>query len=566
MTTAAPVAPSAAEQVSIRRGCEQLRQTLLREGLPAAAAAVLSARDITCRADIAPPLSSLPPPEILPRMAELSALLSDAIARKIPICVVGDYDADGMTSTALAVDCLSRLGASVTWRIPDRLRHGYGLHAEIAEDAAAAGAGLLLTVDNGTSAHAATARAKQLGLCVCVTDHHLPDGGALPDADCIVNPQCAAEPRLGAETRLGGNLAGVGVAFYAMAALRTRMERSDINMADYLDLVAIGTVADCVRLDSINRTLVGGGLSMLRKGGGRVGLSALFKTASVVRSAFSCRDISYKIAPRINSAGRFQRAELSVELLLAADQKRATALAAELESLNKKRIAIVAAAMENLQADASMPALVIADENIPAGITGILAGRLAEKHNRPTIVFGRSGDIWRGSGRAPAGGWDLHALALAATAAVAPPQAAGGSVLRVGGHRRAIGVSVRTPEPFAQAFIDCCRRAIPPPMERWVDALPPAAELTTEAVSCMEQLVWGEGFSPPQFFAEGGVSNLRCMGDGRHWRFSWEVDGRVFPALAFNRDEPPSSIAAAVFSLSIDARGGAVTAVIADIL
>lgn len=529
----------------MRQSNETLRHALCRQGLPPLAARVLAAREITGYDDIVPRLSTLPSPDFLPDGEKLCDLLAAAIARRQKICVVGDYDADGISATVLAVACLRRLGAVVTWRIPDRQRHGYGLHEEIVREAAAANTAVLLTVDNGISAHAPVALGKTLGLSVCITDHHLPPP-ALPAADCIVNPRLPPTPNI------GENLAGVGVIFYAMAMLRKRL-RAAIKMEDYLDLVALGSIADCVPLDALNRSLVGGGLMRLR-GGGRPGLNAMAALKKLNMAAITCRDLSHFFAPHINAAGRFNQAALAVECLLADNVKTAREAAEKLTVLNSRRQTIVTEIMAATEAmNPQPPAVVLHHKEWPSGVVGIIAGRLSDLHNCPALVFAYCNGAWRGSGRAPAG-WDLHRLVEQAATQC-------GEVLRFGGHRRAVGVTVKEIAPFARAFDECCRRSPIGDSPRWfVDEMPPPEELTTEAVAYLDRLVWGEAFARPLFAGFFTVSNKKPVGAG-HMRLQLNDGNLRLPAIAFNCPAVATQ-SEAVFSLGCDRYTGKVTALI----
>lgn len=557
--------------IFVRRGRDSLRRKLLEEGMPPLAARVLSARDIAGRCDIVPPLSALPPPDFLPDIGKLCEILAAAIRRGEKIRIVGDYDADGMCATALAAECLRRLGAKVSWRIPERARHGYGLHEEIVEESAADNAAVLLTVDNGVSAADAIARAKNLGIKVCITDHHLPPP-QLPEADCIVNP------RLRGRDSPGANLAGVGVAFYAMAALRTHLGAT-LKMSPFLDLVAVGCVADCMPMDALNRTLVGGGLAHIRRGQGRPGLAALVAAAQINAAEITCRDIGLAIAPRINAAGRLDKTQTAMECLLAQNKTQAAFAAAALSRLNEKRKKIV----EKIMAQAAPPppnssAVIIAllsarqKENPPAdaqtfvveenanylsGVAGIIAGKLSESHHLPTIIFTREKELWRGSGRAPPGR-DLHRL-LAKVAAVAP-------IVKFGGHARAAGVSVRELPPFARAFAEYCRGESSSAPQWRVDEMPPPEEITPEAVAFLEKMVWGESFSRPLFAGAFSVSDVHPLGREReHLRMRLRGGGLDIPALAFFRRDIGEKTAA-VFSLTRDLYTGAAAAVIEAVI
>ena len=535
----------------VRRGCDSLRRKLQEEGLPPLVARVLSARNVSAARDVVPPLSSLPPPSALPGMESLCDILADAIRNEKTICVVGDYDADGMCATALAVDGLRQLGAKTEWRIPGRLRHGYGLHKEIAEDAFAAGASVLLTVDNGVSAVDAVARAKELGMKVCVTDHHLPPP-ILPEADCIVNP------RLGADDSAMANITGAGVAFYAVAALRRRLD-SPMEMNRFLDLVAAGTIADCAPMDATNRALVGGGLLQIRRGAARPGIAAIARTGRPDLANFSCRDISHSVAPRINAAGRLDESEVAMRCLLAENKRQASRAAAQLSEMNDRRKEIVGEMMAQIVAPLpSAESIVESNPECPPGVTGLVAGRLADLYGRPAVAFAKVNDVWRGSGRTPPGR-NLYQLVKRAAKA--------GGVVAFGGHRQAVGVTVREVEPFARAFEKCCRSDKSENGElshREVDETPPSSEITKEAVECLNAMVWGEGFARPMFAGAFSVSAKRTIGR-EHSAMRLRGEGLDLPALAFFRREIADEIIA-TFSLSVDSYTHRPTAVIETVL
>ena len=508
-------------------------RALCDEGLPPLAARLLSARDISHADEALPPLKILPPPDFLPDIERFCEILSSNIRNKEKICVVGDYDADGICATTLAVECLEHLGGDVMWRIPSRVRHGYGLHIDIVKEAAEQGATTLVTVDNGISAQAAIAYAKSLDMTVCVTDHHQVSGENLPVADCLVNPRLN-------ESDTGKKLSGVGVAFYAMAALRRHLQ-IDLDMRVYLDLVAIGSVADCMPMDLINRALVGGGLKQLRRGM-RPGLAALLSSS---HAPITCRDISFMIAPCINAAGRFDSAEIAVECLLSKDKKTVWRQVSQLRELNQKRKTIVESIMRQATVNLSSPsAVVLFNEQWALGFVGIVAGRLADLYRCPAMVFTRQQDgRWRGSGRAPPQ-WDLYQI-VSEVVTQLPADTC------FGGHRQAVGVTVADIEKFKQAFIDYSQTMSPVEDVKWlVDELPSAQEVTQEAVEYLEKMLWGEEFPRPLFAGEFEVSEEQTFGDN-HCRMKLEGCGLNLSAIAFNRQSLPSSCNI-IFSLTQD--------------
>ena len=539
-------------KINVRRGCEDMRQKLCATGFSPLVARVMAARDITDDKDAAPPLRNLPPPDFLPDINRLCDLLAEAIAAQHRICVVGDYDADGMSATALAVDCLQQLGAVVSWTIPDRQQHGYGLHSDIVEREAAANTKVLLTVDNGISAVQAVARAKELGLIVCITDHHLPDKKSLPPADCIVNPQLS-------DNTAGKCLAGVGVIFYVMAALRRHLGK-ELDLRCYLDLVALGTVADCVPLNTINRALVSGGLAQMRQGKGRPGLMMLANCLRGRIKNITCRDLAFRLAPRINAAGRFNEAEQGVLCLLAKEPSEARQLAAKLDRFNSRRIDLMKNLLQAAQAqitDSLSPGLVVADKDWPCGMLGLLAGQLCDMHNRPTLVFGWQNGAWRGSGRAPKG-WHLHKLISTLDTA--------GNTLRFGGHAGAVGLTVADVDIFTAAFMRACDAAAVNQDEAlWVvDAMPPVEEITPAAVEELNSMVWGMGFPSPQFADNFWVAEQRPL-NGGHLRLVLFNDTFRLPAIYYNNTVIKDSVTA-VLSLTNDPYTSKVSGIVEAIL
>ncbi len=537
------------QDVFVRCGDDALRKKLQDEGLPPLAARVLAARDISGRGDIVPPLAELPPPEFLPDIEKFCELLAAAVQKRQKICVVGDYDADGMCAAALATECLRGMSADVAWRIPKRMQHGYGLHSEIVRSAEARGAKLLITVDNGVSAHDAVVCAKSLGMTVCITDHHLPSD-ELPPADCIVNPHLGKNGE-------GKNLSGAGVAFYAMAALRRKLG-APFKMNRVLDLAALGGIADCMPMDKLNRTLIGGGLAHLRAAR-RPGPAALAMEAKIRPARISCRDISHTIAPRINAAGRFDRAELAVEALLTEDHRAAHKMALQMNTLNRKRKETVDDIMRQTAAmKPGPPAAVVYDKEWPHGVLGIVAGRLADLHQCPALVFSQWNGLWRGSGRAP-DGWDLHALVSAAA------QNCGDGAADFGGHKRAVGLSVGDVEQFSAAFTEECAKTAPDGARRWeVDELPPPEEVTPESVECLDTFVWGESFPRPLFAGDFSISEVRPLNNGT-WKLKLTGGGWSLPAITFGR-EPKTEDVFAIFSLCKDHFTGRASAVVEEML
>lgn len=552
-------APPELAAFSLRTAPPQAVAQLQEEGLSPLAARIFAARGVCQREEISPSLKSLPPPAQLPGVEAMAAALAQVCASGEALCIIGDYDADGVTSTTLAYDCLRRLGANVHWFIPNRYTNGYGLTPEIVEAQAAAGMRHLLTVDNGTTAHAAIARARELGITVYVVDHHQPDD--TPNAAAhLVNPQVA-----NGDGQCFRGMVGVGLAFYLMAQLRSTMN-ADILMSEYLDLVALGTIADCGEMDRINRALTAGGLARMRAGKSRPGMAALAAGSNVGLSKLNSRSVGFRLAPRINAAGRIGSADAAMHCLLAQDTTSARTYAAELEALNNKRLGQQQEVydMAMLVADGTRSGIVIGSEKWPSGIVGIIAGKVAERFCRPAVVMHRepSGD-WRGSGRT-AGGVDLVAV-LRAVDAAHP-----GMLLNYGGHRQAAGVQVKGDclSAFADAFDIACAEegSDAPPAPPQVDALSTDG-LTREAMQQFEYVPWGTGFTPPDFAGVFQVlQKTPIRGGNLRLRLADAVSGAVYGAILFGRSDLPHDRLAAVYNANISPYDGEVQLIIQSVL
>ncbi len=501
-------------QVRIRRRQPQVRPE---QGLHPVAARVLAARGLEQAPDYA--LSGLLPPTLsgLDRGAEI---LADAIQRGQRILVVGDFDADGATGCAVAVRALKMMGADrVEWLVPDRFRHGYGLSAELVAEIGDPVPEVLLTVDQGISSLAGVSLARQRGAAVIVTDHHLP-GPKLPEADAIINPCLADDPF---PSRA---LAGVGVVFYLMLALR-KVLRERNHFADQqprldalLDLVALGTVADLVPLDENNRRLVAQGLARIRAGRASPGLRALLEVAGRNLAWVSASDLGFAAAPRLNAAGRLDDMGIGIRCLLANSDREARSLADQLDQLNAERRAI----QDDMQADAEAMAermsaelgddvqgLCVYDSAWHQGVVGLVAGRLMERLQRPVIAFAPAeagSDMLKGSGRSPAG---LHMRDLLVDISNANP----GLVERFGGHARAAGLSLARDQLalFRDAFDQ--RLATEQFAEEQVDTDGElkADEFCVETVQAIDQAgPWGQAWPEPLFDGRFRVESRRVVG------------------------------------------------------
>ncbi|EOF5837159.1 single-stranded-DNA-specific exonuclease RecJ [Salmonella enterica] len=476
-------------------------------------------------------------------------ILYNAFREGIRIIVVGDFDADGATSTALSVLGMRALGCdNISYLVPNRFEDGYGLSPEVVDQAKARGAQLIVTVDNGISSHAGVAHAKTLGISVIVTDHHLP-GDTLPDADAIINPNlrdCEFPSK---------SLAGVGVAFYLMLALRTFLrdkgwfdERgiAPPNLAALLDLVALGTVADVVPLDANNRILTWQGLSRIRAGKCRPGIKALLEISNRDPQQFAASDLGFALGPRLNAAGRLDDMSVGVALLLCDNLGEARVLASELDALNQTRKEIE----QGMQAEALIlcEKLERSSETLPGGlamyhpewhqgVVGILASRIKERFHRPVIAFAPAGDgTLKGSGRSIQG---LHMRdALERLDTLYP-----GLMIKFGGHAMAAGLSLEEHkfEQFQQRFGELVTEWLDPALlqgEVISDGPLSAAEMSMEVAQLLRDAgPWGQMFPEPLFDGRFRLLQQRLVGE-RHLKVMVEPvgGGPLLDGIAFNID------------------------------
>lgn len=519
------------------------------EAIPPAIQRIYAARGVLTDVEVDLGLKQLLPASELRGLEEGLVLLVEAIENRQRILVVGDFDADGATSSALSVLALKALGAShVDYLVPNRFEYGYGLTPEIVEVAVERKPDLLVTVDNGISSIDGVAAAKALGVKVLVTDHHLP-GAELPNADAIVNPN---QPDCRFASK---NLAGVGVIFYVMTALRTRLnelgwfEKQGIptpNMADYLDIVALGTVADVVPLDQNNRVLVYNGLRRMQAGRCRPGIKALAEVAKRNLSNVVASDMGFAIGPRLNAAGRLDDMSHGIECLLEDNPGIAREMAVELDQLNAERRTIengmqqeALYVLKQLHLDrTTMPwGLCLHQKDWHQGVIGILASRIKERYNRPVIVFASAGDgELKGSARSIPG---FHIRdALDAVASKHPE-----IISKFGGHAMAAGLSLAEEHypAFQDAFDQEARRLLTeddlrgeiasdgPLLANELDL--PFAQVLRDAGP------WGQGFPEPVFDNELEVLDQRIVGE-KHLKLVFGIPGtnRVIDGIAFNID------------------------------
>ena len=514
-------------------------------------------------------LARLLPPGDLLGTGPAAVLLADALRDGLHICVVADYDCDGATACAVALRGLKLLGFEhVSYLVPDRVVDGYGLTAPIAERVKATGADVLVTVDNGIASIDGVARAKALGLQVLVTDHHLPalmNGSiGLPDANVIVNPN---QPGCGFESK---SIAGVGVMFYVLLALRAELRTRGVFAAAtqpkldvLLPLVALGTVADVVKLDANNRRLVAQGLKRIRAGHLPAGLASLFTAAGRQAAVATTFDFGFALGPRINAAGRLADMTLGIECLLTDDVRKADELAQLLDSINRERRDIEAGMREQAQlaADAMIdeddeppPAVAIFDPDFHEGVVGIVASRIKDKLHRPTFVFaasqapGKEHEL-KGSGRSIPGFHLRDALDLVA-------KRCPGVLLRFGGHAMAAGCTIDESQFEAFEF------ALQQVAREWLDAATltrrldtdgplPAQYRRADVVDTLHQAVWGQGFAAPTFSEEVEVVSQRLVGE-KHLSLKLKHQGQPVDAMWFGHTEQLPARVTLAFRLDAD--------------
>ncbi|MBC7649226.1 MAG: single-stranded-DNA-specific exonuclease RecJ [Vitreoscilla sp.] len=532
-------------------------------------AQLYAARGVRTADELDEGLARLLSPTTLLGAKEAAVLLASAIAAGKHICIVADYDCDGATACAVAMRGLKLLGATkVSYLVPDRVVDGYGLTAPIAERVKVSGADVLVTVDNGIASFDGVARAKALGMQVLVTDHHLPaltDGTiGLPNADVIVNPN---QPGCEFESK---SIAGVGVMFYVLLALRAELrERGIFTLQDQpkvdalLPLVALGTVADVVKLDANNRRLVAQGLKRIRSGHLPAGIASLFTAAGRKVNVATTFDFGFALGPRINAAGRLADMTLGIECLLTDDAGRADELAKTLDGINRERRDIEADMREQAQlaADAMIdvddeppPAIAIYEPSFHEGVVGIVASRIKDKLHRPTFVFaasqaeGKSHEI-KGSGRSIAGFHLRDALDL-----VAKRQP--GVLLKFGGHAMAAGCTIEeknfelfehTLQQVAREWLDAAT------LTRRIDTDGPLSVeyRRTDMVDTLHKEVWGQGFAAPTFSEEVEVVSQRLVGE-KHLALKLKHQGQPVDGIWFGHTEPLPERVTLAFRLDAD--------------
>ena len=514
------------------------------EGYLPPVARALSARGIRDASELAQDWKSMLPPAMLEGTREAAERLALARERGERVTVVADYDCDGATACAVAIRGLGMMGVKADYFVPHRVHHGYGLSCAVVDLLAARTPrpDVLLTVDNGVSSAEAVRHAAELGIDVIVTDHHLP-GAELPPAVCIVNPNLAdsAFPSKA--------LAGVGVMYYVLLALRALLRERGVytqqtqpRLDALVDLVALGTVADVVKLDKNNRILVAQGLNRIRLGRTHAGISALFAVAGKKPEAAGVRDFGFALGPRINAAGRLDTMENGIECLLADDPVVALDYARSLNDFNSARQELetemqqaAETALSCCNVD-SLATLTLYDGRFNEGVVGLVASRLKEKVNRPTIVFAPTDDgALKGSGRSIAGVHLRDALDLVS-------KALPGAVLRFGGHAMAAGLTLRS-EDDLPAFRDAFEKAVRSMVDAsvferviYTDGGLAPDEITERLVQAIDSQIWGQGFDAPVFANEFRVVRQSLVKDA-HTKLILELGGQRFDAIFFRHTE-----------------------------
>jgi single-stranded-DNA-specific exonuclease len=537
-------------------------------GLHPLLARLYAARGVTGKDELDDALGKLLPPSGMLGVDRAATLLADAFANNLKLCVVADYDCDGATACAVAVRGLRLLGGRhVEYLVPDRVVDGYGLTAPISERVKQSGADVLITVDNGIASVDGVARAKALGLQVLVTDHHLP-GSQLPDADVIVNPN---QPGCTFESK---SMAGVGVMFYTLLALRSELRKRGVfdaatqpKLDTLLPLVALGTVADVVKLDANNRRLVAQGLKRVRAHTMPAGLASLFIAAGRKAEVATTFDFGFALGPRINAAGRLSDMTLGIECLLTDDPARGDELAKMLDGINRERREIEGdmreqafAIAESLfdEGDEPPPAICVFDPDFHEGVVGIVASRIKDKLHRPTFVFaasaaeGKEHEL-KGSGRSIPGFHLRDALDLVA-------KRYPGVILKFGGHAMAAGCTV------AEEFFDDFENGMNEVAQEWLDAAtltrrmetdgPLAAEYRrVDLVDALHKEVWGQGFAAPTFSEEVEVVSQRLVGE-KHLSLKLKHQGQPVDGIWFGHTEPLPPKVTLAFRLDADEWNG----------
>ena len=548
-----------------RKAQPHAEQHLQAAGVTPLVARLLASRGVTEANQLNANLSKLLPPHTLTHNPAMAKLLADAIIANKKLLVIGDYDADGATATAVAVKGLRAFGAIVDFLVPNRFEYGYGLTPEIVALAATLKPDIIITVDNGIASVDGVAAANALGMQVLITDHHLP-GLETPQAACIINPNqhgCTFPSK---------NLAGVGVMFYGLLGLRAELRERGIyvqkpepNLTELLDLVALGTVADLVKLDDNNRILVEQGLRRIRAGSCSQGILALLRVSGRQHQVTNAQDLGFYVGPRLNAVGRLDDMTLGIQCLLADSEVRATQIAQQLQDLNVQRRSIEAEMQDS--ANISLDDISVADQfaismyqaDWHQGVIGILASRIKERFHRPVIAFANAGaGLLKGSGRSIAG---LHLRDALDLLSKHQP----GLIIKFGGHAMAAGLTIKQAdfELFNYSFEVVVKSLITEAdlesvLE--VDGSLNINEMNFQTAQTLENQVWGQGFAPPLFYDEFEVLNQRVLGE-KHLKLTLKTTSQnssvVIDAIYFNKTDFLESHIQAAYQLQTNSYNGA---------
>jgi single-stranded-DNA-specific exonuclease len=547
-------------RILTRKTPQQARERLEYAGVHPLLARLYAARGITRAEELDTSPGALLDPALMKGAEDAARLLADAIAARRRLVIVADYDCDGATACAVGLRALAAFGAEVSYLVPNRFDYGYGLTPEVVRLAAARKPDVIITVDNGIASCEGVAEARRLGIATLVTDHHLP-GDELPAAEVIVDPNqpgCAFPSKA---------IAGVGVMFYVMLALRAELRRRGAfnaapapNLAALLDLVALGTVADVVRLDRNNRILVAQGLARIRQGRLWPGLRALFRVAGREAERATTFDLGFALGPRLNAAGRLADMSLGLECLVTDDLGRALNIAQQLDQLNRERRSIetdmqeqASALLDGIDA-AERASLALYDPAWHQGVIGILASRVKDRLHRPVIAFarGNEGEL-KGSGRSIPGLHLRDALDLVS-------KRAPGLLDRFGGHAAAAGLTLREENlaRFETVFEEVVRELVSPAdLTRCIETDGPleAGWMSLESARLLDGAIWGQGFPAPLFSDTFAVENQRILKD-RHLKLTLRKGAARFEAIQFNFAESVPENVRAAYRLAVNEFNG----------
>lgn len=527
--------------------------TLQAQGVPPLLARLIAAREGTAEDWQRQEMPDLHKPEALTGAMAMAAALSEAIDQQQQILVIGDYDADGATATAVAVRGLRMLGAQVDFLVPNRFTYGYGLTPEIVALAAQRSPQVILTVDNGIASIEGVAAAKARGWTVLITDHHLP-GEHTPAADVIVNPNqrgCTFPSK---------HLAGVGVMFYVLIALRAHRKQQghavQVHLGTLLDLVALGTVADLVKLDGNNRILVRQGLKRIRQAQACPGIVALLQLAGREARQVNAQDLGFYVGPRLNAAGRLDDMSIGIRCLLAESAAEAMPYARQLHALNAERKQIENEMQLDALADLAQDfdpvqySISVFQPDWHQGVIGILASRLKERYHRPVIVFADAGDgLIKGSGRSIAG---LHLRDALDEVTKRHPDL----IVKFGGHAMAAGLTIPRSafDRFQQTFEAVVQRWLTPAQLQQVlemDGALSVQEMTLDTAQLLTEQVWGQGFPAPLFYDAFEVVQQKVLAD-KHLKLRLKKQDQLFDAIYFQHADPLPAQVTLAYALQVN--------------